>query len=553
MSGTGVTDGILLRNSGSSLETPIIEVRGQRSDTNTSAACGGGIGLTRWAPNNQITDGQTVGSVYFGGAHGATTALEANILYTASIKAEADQTWSASGSMATDLVFRTGSTGRAYDYNQNYGDVEVMRLTHEGNVGIGVTNTTEKLKVGGNVILDATDANLKLKAGITGTTGSVLWTFNTDSTVFGQLDLDYDTRASVGLRMKSANGYPITIDGGSGIVFQEDAATIGAFTASGDFYVDTDTLYVDNSTNSVGIGTSAPGELLEVNGGQIEINSTGGVDSRLIFSRTNVNLAWIGIPNWDPDSLYLYGPNILGTASEAVMSYTQDILKLRTGDADRFVIDASGNTEFTGGRVLIDDAASNPGLHVTGGSGGKPLARFERDVGSTNRLVEISASGGNPQIRFREDANDWSIGVESNVFEIVDGSLLTGTSILELSTTTATFSTAITATGDITAFFSDERLKDIQGKILSPIEKIKTLDGFYYEPNQIAQDLGYEKKRHVGLSAQQVKAVLPEIIRDAPIDSKYMTLDYAKLVPLLVEAIKDQQEQIEDLKSLINN
>jgi hypothetical protein len=46
---------------------------------------------------------------------------------------------------------------------------------------------------------------------------------------------------------------------------------------------------------------------------------------------------------------------------------------------------------------------------------------------------------------------------------------------------------------------------------------------------------------------------LPEIIKDAPIGHGYKTLDYGKLTPLLVEAIKEQQQQIEELKTLINN
>jgi hypothetical protein len=110
----------------------------------------------------------------------------------------------------------------------------------------------------------------------------------------------------------------------------------------------------------------------------------------------------------------------------------------------------------------------------------------------------------------------------------------------------------ITSTGDITAFFSDERLKDRYDNISNPVDKVKTLNGFYYEPNEIAQSLGYEKKMYVGLSAQEVQSILPEVIKPAPVDNKYLTVDYAKLVPLLVEAIKEQQEHIERLESKID-
>ena len=110
----------------------------------------------------------------------------------------------------------------------------------------------------------------------------------------------------------------------------------------------------------------------------------------------------------------------------------------------------------------------------------------------------------------------------------------------------------IVATGDITGFFSDERLKDRFENITYAVNKVKSLNGFYYEPNDLAQSLGYEKKLYIGLSAQEVQNVVPEVIKPAAIDNKYLTVDYAKLVPLLVEAIKEQQEHIERLESKID-
>jgi hypothetical protein len=77
---------------------------------------------------------------------------------------------------------------------------------------------------------------------------------------------------------------------------------------------------------------------------------------------------------------------------------------------------------------------------------------------------------------------------------------------------------------------------------------VQTLDGFYYEPNETAQALGYEVKREVGVSAQQVQAILPEIIAPAPIDNQYLTVDYERLVPLLIEAIKELKAEVDELK-----
>ena len=107
-------------------------------------------------------------------------------------------------------------------------------------------------------------------------------------------------------------------------------------------------------------------------------------------------------------------------------------------------------------------------------------------------------------------------------------------------------------TGDVTAYYSDMRLKTKLGSIENPIEKIKALNGFYYEPNEVAQSYGYQKEKRVGLSAQEIEAVLPEIVTDAPIGDGYKAVDYAKLVPVLVEAIKELSNKVEELENKLN-
>jgi len=106
----------------------------------------------------------------------------------------------------------------------------------------------------------------------------------------------------------------------------------------------------------------------------------------------------------------------------------------------------------------------------------------------------------------------------------------------------------IRATNNITAYYSDDRLKTKLGAIIGALAKVKSLNGFYYEANETAQALGYEAIREVGVSAQEVQAVLPEIVVPAPIDEKYWTVRYEKLVPLLIEAIKELSEEVERLK-----
>jgi hypothetical protein len=108
------------------------------------------------------------------------------------------------------------------------------------------------------------------------------------------------------------------------------------------------------------------------------------------------------------------------------------------------------------------------------------------------------------------------------------------------------------AINEVSAFVSDERLKSIEGNIGGALDKVQKLNGFFFKFNETAKDLGYVgDERMVGVSAQQVKEILPEVIADAPIDNKYMTVHYDKLVPLLIEAIKELKKEVDELKSKI--
>jgi hypothetical protein len=125
----------------------------------------------------------------------------------------------------------------------------------------------------------------------------------------------------------------------------------------------------------------------------------------------------------------------------------------------------------------------------------------------------------------------------------------------------------IAATGDITAYYSDDRLKTKLSNIDNALSKVCSLSGFSYVENDVARSLGYNNnKQQIGVSAQQVQAILPEAVRLAPVDmytdpetgeissksgENYLTVDYSRLVPLLIEAIKEQQKKIEELETFI--
>jgi len=111
----------------------------------------------------------------------------------------------------------------------------------------------------------------------------------------------------------------------------------------------------------------------------------------------------------------------------------------------------------------------------------------------------------------------------------------------------------IVATGNITANFSDERLKDFKGTIPDALDKVAQLNGYYYTPNETAQALGVDNNGvEVGVSAQEVEAVLPEIVTDSAVGKDYKTVMYERLTPLLIEAVKELTQKLEKLELKLN-
>ena len=106
----------------------------------------------------------------------------------------------------------------------------------------------------------------------------------------------------------------------------------------------------------------------------------------------------------------------------------------------------------------------------------------------------------------------------------------------------------IRAASDIIAFASsDKRLKDNIKTISNPISKILQISGYTFNWNE-KQDT--YKGQDVGVVAQEIEKVLPEIVEER--ENGYKAVKYEKIVPLLIEAIKDQQKQINELKNKLD-
>jgi hypothetical protein len=105
--------------------------------------------------------------------------------------------------------------------------------------------------------------------------------------------------------------------------------------------------------------------------------------------------------------------------------------------------------------------------------------------------------------------------------------------------------------GDVIAYASDDRLKNRIVNIQGALNKVSNLNGFLYTFNDLGRSFGFDGEQHVGVSAQEIQRVLPEVVKPAPFDlefktgNNYITVQYDKVVPLLIEAIKELNENLQ--------
>ena len=128
--------------------------------------------------------------------------------------------------------------------------------------------------------------------------------------------------------------------------------------------------------------------------------------------------------------------------------------------------------------------------------------------------------------------------------------LTVGTAVKVLATSAgADVTGTLKATGDVIAFSSsDERLKDNLKPISDPLEKISKISGYEFDWNDKQSTYnGHD----VGVVAQEIEKIMPEVVTDR--DDEYKAVKYDKLVPLLIESIKELSSQVEELKSQLKN
>jgi hypothetical protein len=259
------------------------------------------------------------------------------------------------------------------------------------------------------------------------------------------------------------------------------------------------------------------------------------------------------------------GQYLRGNGTDVVMSAIQaaDVPTLNQNTTGSAATLTTGRTIGMTGDVTWTSASFNGSANVTGTAA---LANSGVTAGTyTNATVVVDAKG---RVTSASSGSGGGVTSITGTANQVVASASTGAVTLSLPQSIATGSSVqfgsfgvgtaasgttgeIRATNNITAYYSDDRLKTRLGKIENALDKLCTLDGFYYEANETAQALGYDVKREVGISAQQMQAVIPEIVVPAPIDEKYFTVRYERALPLLIEAIKELRQEVQDIKKAI--
>jgi len=243
-----------------------------------------------------------------------------------------------------------------------------------------------------------------------------------------------------------------------------------------------------------------------------------------------------------------------------------DIMRASNRDSNVFTIANNGDVRIAGTYiknnrdVLIDTsnyvvATSNIiSRRITDTASNIAATMRMNDTNNSNYVLSTSA-----QLTYaiNNTKTAWVMNA-SNVYTMSSVSIGTSSNI-----DTLTVDGAIICSRGITTSFSDNRLKDYTSNIANPIDLINRLNGFHFVPNELAHNYGFSRAPDIGLSAQEVQSILPEIVKIAPFDmlrdernnivsrsgDNYLTICYEKMAPLFVESIKALKKELNELRA----
>ena len=534
-----------------------------------------------------MTGNLTVSIPDSGGAPATTAILQLNGYEGrgAGIKIK-DSVNSAANANSQEWFMGTGYSQSAFNIGYSstgsqtsYTAQNKLTITTAGDVGIGTASPQKKLEVTGDLQLDADNASIWLKSGVAGTAGKINWTYNSEGTVYASAGIDYDTRASTGFHLDV--GYPITLDTSSSTGIKFITATVQRAVINNSGLGVTGNIAVTGTVDGVDIqalNTTANAALPKAGGTMTGNLTVQNGSPRVLLTETGVTNTptWWSIADGGNYNIRLNNTGVYPL--DIVTNSTNDaVIHINVGYNTNFAagIDVTGNITVSGtvdGRDVAADGLKLNGIEtgatadqtaaqiltaiktVDGTGSGLDADLLDGQHGSyyqkKTTVQDAAPSGATGDLWYESDTGSFYVYYSGAWVDVAPGvETNTNLQINSLGVGTAASGTAgeIRATNDVTAYYSDERLKDFHGNIDSALDKVNQLNGYYFTENETAKELGYDNdKRQVGVSAQEVEAVLPEVVAAAPISDEYLTVKYEKLAPLFIEAIKEIDKKYQD-------
>ena len=356
-----------------------------------------------------------------------------------------------------------------------------------------------------------------------------------------------------------------------------------AATVTGNLFVDGQTTIGDSAADDLIVNAQIISDLIP-GGATMDLGTSSKEWRNLYLRGTAVVDGIIAGGFLEADNLALNRVPFTVAATNAGHSRLDDSTKLQFNNSSGILTTVNGNLS---GWLAIGSTASFKGNieavgGLTGDVTGNSTTATDLSINSTDRLLyqagnnntAVLPSGSSGQVLISQGTGgepQWgtditgnagsadSVDVTANNTDADQFLLFKASSSTESGATIRVDAGAkynpnsnqLTINGNIIAFASDDRLKTNKVEITNALDKVVSLSGFTYNFNETAAELGFNTEiTYVGVSAQEVQKVLPEAVSPAPADNKYMTVQYEKIVPLLIEAIKELKAEVDQLKKL---
>lgn len=239
-------------------------------------------------------------------------------------------------------------------------------------------------------------------------------------------------------------------------------------------------------------------------------------------------------------------PNVLTSGNDVTASQLNTNFQHIADQVNANAI-ASGGTVATATTATYLSATQQTSI-ITGVS--TPMAMSQDGGATRGSFVAKAAGAGDANLAgmtFWNDAYAIKMGVRADGYFGIGGWSRPGWSWY------TDPSGNMVAAGNVTAY-SDPRLKENFQRITGPLQMIQHIDGGTFTwKHGYAHTECKAGQRDYGILADQVQAVMPEIVTESiELDGeKYSTVDYTKLVPVLIEAVKELSAEVEALKAKI--